>query len=285
MLDRLNLRFGVRAEMIASYFKHKLLKWLHDYAKKKNYQMLAVPSNDYIGQSTVVHGFYEIDLLSNLLFILKVNSISGIYIDVGANIGNHAVFFSPHFDKVIAFEPHPISFQFLKLNAILSPNKIDAYQIALSDHSGTVCLRSVAFNLGKTTISNTRNLDSEPIEALRFDEFTFKGTPGLIKIDVEGHELKVVEGMVQLLAKHSPLLAIEMTTPHNKLIHLLRELGYTYFYDPSPDWRKARGIWQRVKILLKDATTQSSYLSPVDPSLTGSYPLLLISKTALVDHA
>lgn len=78
MLDRMNLPFGIRAEMMAIYFKHKLLKWLHDHAKLKNYQMLAVPSNDYIGQSTVIHGFYEIDLLQHLLFILKVNSISGI---------------------------------------------------------------------------------------------------------------------------------------------------------------------------------------------------------------
>lgn len=171
------------------------------------------------------------------------------------------------------------------MNAVLSPNKIDVHQIALSDHSGTVSLRSEAFNLGKTTISNTRNLDSEAIEALRFDEFTFNGTPGLIKIDVEGHELSVVKGMVQLLGKHSPLLAIEMTTPRSQLIRLLRELGYNYFYDLSPSWRKARGIWQRVKLLLKDTTTQGCYLSPVDPSLTVSYPLLLISKTALVDHA
>ena len=51
--------------------------------------------------------------------------------------------------------------------------------------------------------------------------------PSLIKIDVEGHELEVLEGAVTALSVAKPLLIIESFPPkQKKVISLLLEYGY-----------------------------------------------------------
>jgi hypothetical protein len=58
---------------------------------------------DSIGQAIILNGFYERELLQGMCsLVLDKNSIA---LDVGANIGNHSLFFSNNFDSVISFEP------------------------------------------------------------------------------------------------------------------------------------------------------------------------------------
>jgi hypothetical protein len=58
---------------------------------------------------------------------------------------------------------------------------------------------------------------------------------GLIKIDVEGHELEVVEGLKQVLVEQSPIVLFESNSAHkgNAVIDRLRGYGYRRFYVPA----------------------------------------------------
>lgn len=79
--------------MLADYVKHKILKYCHNQSKVGRYPLLAVPSNDYIGQAAMINGYYENDLLKPLARLIEENEIKGTCLDVGANIGNHSAFF------------------------------------------------------------------------------------------------------------------------------------------------------------------------------------------------
>src|SRR5918995_5379640 len=58
--------------------------------------------------------FFEIDLLEH---IQMAGPHGGIYLDVGANIGNHAVYFGKFCaDHVVALEPHPALVSILRRN-------------------------------------------------------------------------------------------------------------------------------------------------------------------------
>lgn len=84
--------------------------------------MACVPS-DTIGQSIVLNGLYEEEFLisfetifRHLLEKFKLQT----FIDVGANIGNHALFFSQYFKEIIAFEPNPTALKLLDINVFLN---------------------------------------------------------------------------------------------------------------------------------------------------------------------
>jgi hypothetical protein len=70
-----------------------------------------------------------------------------------------------------------------------------------------------------------------PIEIRRFDDLGLK--PVAAKIDVEGLELDVLEGMRETLATAEPILMIECSEHTPEVVALLAEYGYrTYSYDP-----------------------------------------------------
>ena len=89
------------------------------------------------------------------------------------------------------------------------------------------------------TIDKENNLDGKEfhtfnIKKTRLDNFQFNNKVGFIKIDVEGHEQKILEGAVKTLENNQPNLLIEIEKKHRKLnpdytISFLREIGYQCF--------------------------------------------------------
>jgi len=55
----------------------------------------------------------------------------------------------------------------------------------------------------------------------------YNGTPSIIKIDVEGHELQTLEGAKNTIEKHKPMILIEIHDFENSEIpKFLESLGY-----------------------------------------------------------
>src|SRR6187431_2685690 len=79
--------------------------------------------------------FYEVDLLEHLE---RAVPHGGVWVDVGANIGNHTIFFSRYTaDRVVSLEPHPDNFATLK--ATIRANhatNVTPLAIGASDHQG-----------------------------------------------------------------------------------------------------------------------------------------------------
>lgn len=61
------------------------------------------------------------------------------------------------------------------------------------------------------------------------------GPVGLIKIDVEGHELQVIEGAIKTIAKHHPLMLVEIEARHHPypiedIFRKIEGLGYVGYF-------------------------------------------------------
>jgi FkbM family methyltransferase len=155
-------------------------------------------------------------------------------LDVGANYGVYTWHLRRSAAEVVAFEPQPVAAAFLR-RAFGSRVRIE--EVALSDEAGEVVLR----------VPNDRMLDGcatiEPSNALadiatsavrvprrRLDDYGF-GRVGLIKIDVEGHELAVMRGGAELIARDRPSLVVEAEDRHrpgalSSVYGHLRAVGY-----------------------------------------------------------
>ena len=65
-----------------------------------------------VSNDILIDGFYEGKELKILCEWLKKKKKLNLVIDVGAYLGNHAVFFSKYFKNVISFEPNSFSYNF-----------------------------------------------------------------------------------------------------------------------------------------------------------------------------
>ena len=107
---------------------------------------------DHIGQTVNWFGRYEAEELALLSqWLEKRKPLEGVCIDAGANIGNHALFFSSFFRKVFAFEPNPATFRLLAINASLVAN-IQCFEFGLSDSDGEATFQVPALNVGGARI-------------------------------------------------------------------------------------------------------------------------------------
>jgi hypothetical protein len=83
---------------------------------------IAVFANDTIGNAINASGFYEwseLEAIFDFLKPLHEHFNRSLALDIGANIGNHSIYFSRYFKAVHAFEPHPLTYRILDINASL----------------------------------------------------------------------------------------------------------------------------------------------------------------------
>ncbi len=136
--------------------------------------------------------------------------------DVGANGGMVASILAANFSR--AFEPHPDSF--LTLSELGPP--VEPQNVALTDHVGTLELRmtEVCAPLGEYVTGDslpwglTTGMATMACSTLDA-EVENHGVPDFIKIDPEGHEVKIIEGGKELFASHLPRLLIEVHAEEN----------------------------------------------------------------------
>jgi FkbM family methyltransferase len=137
-----------------------------------------------------------------------------LILDVGANIGNYTkdVFSANPSASVIAFEPHPLTFQRLSEN--IQSDNFYAHNFALGDAEGILELFDYDLNDGSSHASLYRdvikdihkgNPISHEVSIVSLDKFlTDKNVKkiDLLKIDTEGHEYKVLQGSINYLNRN-----------------------------------------------------------------------------------
>ena len=170
-----------------------------------------------------------------------------VFVDVGAHIGKYTVPVAKIVGRnslVIACEPHPKNYQILMENIRLNDLKnVIALNIAAwkkeSDIKlfiGDCCVHHSVkknFGLGFVTVQ-ARPLDCV-LQELEVENVDF------IKIDVEGAEVEVLNGLIDTLKKWRPTLIIEITRELDKIKKFMKQRGYTmkqiapryYIFRPS----------------------------------------------------
>lgn len=176
-----------------------------------HYELTGVNDNDHIVKVIKNSScFYERRLLEKI----KNLNLVGSYIDCGANIGNHTLFFAKEClsTKVISFEIHPTIFEVLEKNIKLnSCNNTILYNVGLGDTNSLVALSDMdVFNVGMVSVIS-EGIPKYPIRRLD-DVIDGVDDVVLIKIDVEGFELNVIKGAEILIKKCSPIIVVECRT-------------------------------------------------------------------------
>lgn len=224
--------------MLGPFQRWVTKKWLKQYRRPQNISgVRAVFLGDYVSTQVILHGVYEKGNIAALeQHVFPRLPTKSVCLDVGANIGNHAVAFSKTFGTVVAFEPNPIVFSLLQANSIgLNIKPINS---GLSSKSGKLLFEQEFDNLGASKIVDLASPSSIEILVATLDDELAENeiqAASFIKIDVEGHEYEVLLGAKELLKTAKPVLAIEALylseiEVGEKVDKLLRSVGYTYFY-------------------------------------------------------
>ena len=154
--------------------------------------------------------FFEADELA----LLTQHIRSGAHIiDVGANVGNHALYFAARMqaERVVVIEPNPLALAPLMANVLL--NRFDRVidlgllGVGLSDRSaGGYGMKRHDRNLGATKMFAGKG----EMEVHAGDDLLEGEAPDLIKIDVEGMEIKVLSGLKGMISSCRPVILIEV---------------------------------------------------------------------------
>lgn len=176
-------------------------------------------------------------------------------IDIGANFGVYSALLSKltgEDGEVFSFEPIPLTYEILLNNVQkLSLVNVKTFEYAISEKDG-----SGVMVIPKWSVSGNENFYQASLRSqstieetlrevqvgLRKLDSLFRGhlkRIAFIKIDVEGHELQVIEGAKLLISQSRPVLLIEVSgSPDNvgcsafTLFEQLKKEGYSaYWYD------------------------------------------------------
>lgn len=224
---------------------------------------ITVFANDYIGKKIARTGLYEREPLEFLLELLQ-NIDDAVVLDVGANIGNHALAFSTRAGQVHAFEPLPEACSLLEQNIRQnSIGNIKAHPFALSDATGMSTLyRNRSGNVGGSSFDQPggtgeavtvhKKIGDRVVEELGLDRID------LVKIDVEGHELYALNGLMRTLEKFHPCIVMEWTDPvsierlrGSDMMRFLQNEYHIYVLGTKHErgyWHGRRFAWVRRKL-------------------------------------
>lgn len=177
--------------------------------------------------------YYEYELLRHIQtqYIKPGMTI----VDVGANIGNHTIFFNKecHAKKIISFEPIKETYEIFIKNIELNGLKdvVRAYNFAIGDgvQHNTSIEQFNPENIGGTVLSNK---DCGEINVRGLDELEIGEKIDFIKIDTEGFEVNVIKGAADLLKRDKPILFVEIAPRNLDAINkILDTLGYVMVDD------------------------------------------------------
>lgn len=152
-------------------------------------------------------------------------------LDLGANVGHYTLRMSDlvgQAGRVIAVEPMPDTFALLASNTRLFDNaNVSLLNVAVSDRVATVGIELPRFEQGLPNYYQARLTPAEArfsVLTLPIDALAIPKRVSLAKIDVEGHELPVLQGMRRLIERDHPVLIVE--TGDQATTDLLHSLGY-----------------------------------------------------------
>jgi len=191
-------------------------------------EMTTSGAQDTIRSALRTGRFYEQEILEH---VTRNAPRGGVYVDVGANIGTHAVWFGRWLaDRIVCVEPCIHTRMPLVQNLVA--NRVRDFRI-------------VTCALGAHAAAATRVLPGfvpewdELVTVIPLDDMMANSCDRVncIKIDTDGEDLHVLQGAAKTLTEHQPYLVVEVWSPN--LQRLVPEFlaGFGYHVDPeSQKW-------------------------------------------------
>ena len=206
-----------------SYQKEQNMAITFKY-NSKTFNMSCISDNDHQAKYWKKNEFYELRLLNKI----KSLGLKGTYLDIGANLGNHTVYFSnfTQAENIISFEPNPVIVKYLEKNCSTNCNNTKIFNFGLSNKEDILYMNDIdPNNCGSTRIQEggKTKIIVKTVDQLGLDNIS------LMKIDVEGFEKQVILGAIQTIKKNKPVIFTELATvsEFNQMSQLMEKLGYS----------------------------------------------------------
>jgi FkbM family methyltransferase len=170
------------------------------------------------------------------------------FLDIGANIGIYSLVASKlvgRDGRVIAFEPVENIHNKLTLNKLLNDcDNLELRKTAIGSHIGQAEIYAVKqgiFRQGTSSLVVNENLTAMGLDKFEIQKIDVQSLDYLlsrnllaavdfIKIDVEGHEIEVLNGGLELLSKYHPVLLLEHSLPRLEKLGI-SESRFADFFD------------------------------------------------------
>jgi FkbM family methyltransferase len=190
------------------------------------------------------YGAFEKPVLFFLRDVMKAACPhGGVFLDIGANSGQHSIFMARHAKEVHAFEPYDVVRKQFERHVVTNHLKnVRIYPVGMSNEN-----RSTSFYAPTGRNYGIGSFDSDSaakgnryyreLEVVIGDEYLYahKITQvDLIKIDVEGFEKLVIQGLRKTLMNHQPIVLMEVSYGHKLSFHgeedLIRAFPPNYIF-------------------------------------------------------
>ena len=153
-------------------------------------------------------------------------------IDVGCRFGEYTHYLLKHFQKVKCFEPRREAL-IRQFNKNIPKDRVQVWNCGIGDKQEFVNMNGGAVHKDNTVeIQPSKYRTDVPVYTL--DSFAFDDVD-FVKVDVEGYELKVLQGALKTINKYKPMIVIEQNgsdtkwgwaTKENQAGAFLESLGY-----------------------------------------------------------
>jgi FkbM family methyltransferase len=192
----------------------------------------------FIEETIIKQGNWEPYLIKTLGKFLKEG---GIFLDIGANIGYHALHAASLYPNIecICFEPHLEIYQQLVQNIELNEfQNLTAHALAVGESVGKTNFymqNDTNYNRGMSAVEYYEGIGTDftevQVEATSLDAFMssdLKKKVRLIKIDTQGNEYQVIRGALDMIKQSNPVITIEHHNNADKSILEIRSLLPNY---------------------------------------------------------
>jgi FkbM family methyltransferase len=181
----------------------------------------------------VTHEYYLVNRFANK----KIDTA----VDIGAHVGTWTLRLALFCKRVVAFEPHLLAYKTLLKNLEINRiNNVVAENLAVWNKSKGIKLSLYKYPSHSSPLekhpmeSQTgEKLNEVDVQAISLDDYLKKNDYqiDLIKIDVEGGEVRVVEGAVNTINKFRPNMCIETHSKENydKILKMLPDFKFETF--------------------------------------------------------
>ena len=220
------------------------IKWQFRKRILKSNKVIKLPNNllfnaypDCVVSSALIYSDWP--EYRELMFLRKHLKIGELLIDIGANVGHISLLLADKVgpENVWAFEPTPISYKRLsenwRLNGLSTEN---LYQLAVGDKNSSVFIKNTSDPLTTNSImdkkSNENFVEVEQVAIDNYLEILTNNKIGLIKIDVEGFELNVFKGAINLINDCRPNFIMFESLDSNvnsEILSILTNYNYVLF--------------------------------------------------------